>query len=102
MALPRRLLSGVAAAVVLTAGLGAADDASAQSIIRDTEVEAIIRDWSDPVLDAMGLEPDDVTILLINDPTLNAFATRGQIKGFNSGLILETDGPGQLLGVIAH
>ena len=102
MALPRRLLSGVAAAVVLTTGLGAADAASAQSIIRDTEVEAIIRDWSDPVLDAMGLEPDDVTILLINDPTLNAFATRGQIMGFNTGLILETDGPGQLLGVIAH
>jgi predicted Zn-dependent protease len=102
MALPRRLVSGVAAAAVLATGLFAAAHASAQSIIRDTEVESIIREWSDPVLDAMGLEPDDVTILLINDPTLNAFATRGQIMGFHTGLILETDNPGQLLGVIAH
>ena len=102
MALPRRLVSGVAAAAVLATGLFAAGAASAQSVIRDTEVESIIREWSDPVLDAMGLEPDDVTILLINDPTLNAFATRGQIMGFHTGLILETDNPGQLLGVIAH
>lgn len=102
MALPRRLVSGVAAAAVLATGLFTAETASAQSIIRDTEVESIIREWSDPVLDAMGLEPDDVTILLINDPTLNAFATRGQIMGFHTGLILETDNPGQLLGVIAH
>lgn len=101
MALPR-LLSGAAAAAVLIAGVSSAGPASAQSIIRDTEVEAIIREWSDPVFDAMGLEPDDVTILLINDPTLNAFATRGQIMGLHTGLILETDNPGQLLGVIAH
>lgn len=103
MAWPRRLLTGVAAATALAAGLfGGPAPADAQSIIRDTEVEAIIREWSDPVLDAMGLVPDDVTILLINDPTLNAFATRGQIMGFHTGLILETDSPGQLLGVIAH
>lgn len=101
MAWPRRLASGVAAAILATGFIGAGD-ASAQSIIRDTEVEAIIREWSDPVFDAMGLEPDDVTILLINDPTLNAFATRGQIMGLHTGLILETDNPGQLLGVIAH
>ncbi|MEH6665904.1 MAG: M48 family metalloprotease [Brevundimonas sp.] len=103
MAWPRRFLSGVVAASALAAAtLAPAAPASAQSVIRDTEVEAIIREWSDPVLDAMGLEPDDVTILLINDPTLNAFATRGQIMGFHTGLILETDNPGQLLGVIAH
>lgn len=103
MAWPRRVLTGVAAATALAAGfLGGPAPAEAQSIIRDTEVEAIIREWSDPVLEAMGLVPDDVTILLINDPTLNAFATRGQIMGFHTGLILETDNPGQLLGVIAH
>ena len=103
MAWPRRVLTGVAAATALAAGFFSGPaPAEAQSIIRDTEVEAIIREWSDPVLEAMGLVPDDVTILLINDPTLNAFATRGQIMGFHTGLILETDNPGQLLGVIAH
>lgn len=103
MAWSRRILTGVVAAAALAGvALSTPAPAEAQSIIRDTEVEAIIREWSDPVLDAMGLVPDDVTILLINDPTLNAFATRGQIMGFHTGLILETDNPGQLLGVIAH
>ena len=88
-----------AAAVLL---LAAAAPAAAQSAIRDTEIEGIIRGWSDPVFTAMGLNPDDVEILLISDPSLNAFATRGRIMGLNTGLILETDDANQLLGVIAH
>jgi predicted Zn-dependent protease len=76
--------------------------ASAQSAIRDTEIEGIIRGWSDPVFVAMGLNPDEVEVLLINDPTLNAFALRGRIMGINTGLIEETKTPNELLGVMAH
>jgi len=75
---------------------------SAQSTIRDTEVEGIIREWSDPVFVGMGLDPAQVEVLLVNDRSLNAFATRGRILGVNTGLILETDNANQLLGVIAH
>ena len=82
--------------------LAAASPASAQSLIRDTEVEGIIREWSDPVFVAMGLEPSEVEVLLVNDSQLNAFATRGRIMGLNTGLILQTKTPNQLLGVIAH
>jgi predicted Zn-dependent protease len=94
-----RLLAPLATAVALAA---LASPAAAQNIIRDTEVEEIIRGWSDPVFVAMGLNPDDVTLLLVNDGSLNAFATRGRIMGLNTGLILETDSPNQLLGVLAH
>lgn len=76
--------------------------AQAQSVIRDTEIEMIIRRGADPILEASGLVPDDVTIMLINDPSLNAFATQGQRMGFNTGLILEADTPNQFLGVLAH
>lgn len=76
--------------------------AQAQSLIRDTEIEMIIRDGADPILEASGLNPDDVTILLVNDPTLNAFAMQGQRMGFHTGLILEADTPSQFLGVLAH
>ena len=92
----------------LAAGLGAlavlalAASAQAQSLIRDTEIEGIIHEWSEPVLDAMGLDPNEVEILLVNDNDLNAFATRGRIMGLNTGLILRTKSPNQLLGVIAH
>ncbi len=93
-------LLGAATAVSLA--LTAASPASAQSAIRDTEIETIIHDWSAPVFTAMGLEPDEVEILLINEADLNAFATRGRIMGLNTGLILRTRNPNELLGVIAH
>ena len=91
---------GAAAAAGLV--LAGAAPASAQSAIRDTEIEAIIHEWADPVFTGMGLEPSEVEILLINDDDLNAFATRGRIMGLNTGLILKTRTPGELLGVIAH
>lgn len=94
----RYLAAGVGALAVLASAAAA----QAQSLIRDTEIEGIIHDWSEPVLDAMGLDPNEVEILLVNDNDLNAFATRGRIMGLNTGLILRTKSPNQLLGVIAH
>jgi predicted Zn-dependent protease len=92
----------IGAATAVGFMLAAASSASAQSAIRDTEIEGIIHEWSDPVFTAMGLEPSEVEILLINDDDLNAFATRGRIMGLNTGLILKTRNPNELLGVIAH
>ncbi len=94
----RYLAAGVGALAVLASAAAA----QAQSLIRDTEIEGIIHEWSEPVLDAMGLDPKEVEILLVNDNDLNAFATRGRIMGLNTGLILRTKNPNQLLGVIAH
>ena len=94
-----RLSCAVAAVGVL---LAAATPAAAQSAIRDTEIEGIIHAWSSPVFTAMGLEPSEVEILLINENDLNAFATRGRILGVNTGLILKTRSANELLGVIAH
>jgi predicted Zn-dependent protease len=93
-------LIGAATAVGLV--LASASAAAAQSVIRDTEIEGIIHEWSDPVFSAMGLEPSEIEILLINDAELNAFATRGRIMGLNTGLILRTESPNELLGVVAH
>ena len=102
-----RVAKGVASrilvsAIATVAVLAAAGSASAQSLIRDTEIEGIIHEWSEPVFVAMGLDPSEVEILLVNDQDLNAFATRGRIMGLNTGLILQTKTPNQLLGVIAH
>lgn len=93
-------LIGAASAAGLV--LASAAPAAAQNVIRDTEIEGIIHEWSAPVFSAMGLEPSEVEILLINDEELNAFATRGRIMGLNTGLILRTESPNELLGVVAH
>ncbi len=94
-----RLAGALTAASLL---LAAAAPAAAQSAIRDTEIESIIHECAAPVFTGMGLEPSEVEILLINDADLNAFATRGRIMGINTGLILRTRNPNELLGVIAH
>ena len=98
----RRRAVASAAALGLVAGLFASSVAQAQGMIRDTEIEEILRVQADPIFEAAGLEQKDVEILLINDKELNAFAAQGQIIGLHTGLILETENPNQLNGVIAH
>ncbi len=100
--LPRVVSRVLAAATAVTLTVAAAAPAAAQSAIRDTEIEGIIREWSDPVFTAIGLEPSEVEILLVGDSDLNAFATPGRVLGVNTGLILRTRNANELLGVIAH
>lgn len=76
--------------------------ANAQSLLRDTEIEETLREFTDPILRAGGLTPSSVDIYIVNDPSLNAFVTRGQNIFLHSGLILAADTPNQLKGVIAH
>ncbi|MDB5484023.1 MAG: zinc metalloprotease [Caulobacteraceae bacterium] len=72
------------------------------SIIRDTEIEEILHEDADPIFQAAGLNPKAVQIHIISDPQLNAFSTGGQQIFLNTGLILETKTPNQLIGVMAH
>ena len=76
--------------------------ANAQSLLRDTEIEETLREFTNPILRAGGLTPSSVDIYLVNAPSLNAFVTRGQNIFLHSGLILAADTPNQLKGVIAH
>lgn len=76
--------------------------ANAQSLIRDAEIERTLRNYSDPLFVAAGLQPKDVKIYIINDRSLNAFVTDGQKMFMNTGTIMEAKSPNQLKGVIAH
>lgn len=74
----------------------------AQSLIRDTEIEETLRIYGEPLIQAAGLNPDSVDIYIVNDPTLNAFVTRGQKVFFHTGILIEFENPNQLKGVMAH
>ena len=76
--------------------------AQAQSLIRDAEIEGYLREFTNPILEAANLRPEDVEIYIINDNSLNAFVANGQKIHLNTGLIMESETPGQLIGVIAH
>lgn len=75
--------------------------AHSQSLLRDAEIEQWIDDYSKPLFKAAGLPADQIEILLIGDPTPNAFAG-GLIMGIHTGLITAADTPNQIEGVIAH
>jgi predicted Zn-dependent protease len=76
--------------------------ASAQGLIRDAEIEETLREWTDPILTASGLEAQDVQLFIIDDGSLNAFVANGQRIHMHTGLLIAADNPGQIKAVIAH
>jgi len=100
--LNRSLKSLMAITLAIVVTLMHAVPAFAQSLLRDTEIEETMRDYTTPILRAAGLSPSSVDLYLVNDPSLNAFVTRGQNIFLHSGIILQSDTPNQLKGVIAH
>lgn len=79
-----------------------AQPVAAQSILRDAETEALLQDMAAPLVEAAGLEPGNVDLVLINDPSINAFVAGGQAIYIHSGLIDAADTANEVQGVIAH
>lgn len=82
--------------------LAAPQAAHAQGMIRDAEVEHIIGAYAAPLLRSAGMAPEDVRLHIIKSSELNAFVARGQRIFLSTGLIMRSEHPGQLMGVIAH
>lgn len=76
--------------------------ANAISLIRDTEIEQLLKEYTDPIVSAAKLDPNVVTLYIVNDPSLNAFVVGGHNIFFHTGMIVAVDNPNQLKGVIAH
>ena len=88
--------------LVLVSFAMTARPAMAQSILRDAETEALFRDMSKPLIEAAGLRPRNVEIVLVHDRSINAFVAGGQIVYVHSGLISAADSANEVQGVIAH
>lgn len=72
------------------------------NIVRDTEIENILKQWSAPMWRAAGLNPKAVDIILVQDRALNAFTAGGQSIFITTGLIQKTTSPDEVIGVLAH
>jgi predicted Zn-dependent protease len=96
----KKLILPLAAALVLQASFAMAD--APPRIIRDDEIESNLRVMSTMVFEEAGLSPTTVRFALIDNNELNAFVAGGQNIFLHTGLILETDNPEELIGVIAH
>ncbi len=71
------------------------------SLVRDAEIEALIKDYARPLLKAARLRQGSVEFYLVNNPSFNAFVS-GRGMFINTGLLLQSETPGEVIGVIAH
>ncbi|MEP5937744.1 MAG: M48 family metalloprotease [Erythrobacter sp.] len=88
--------------VILIAIAWPSQQALAQSILRDAETEALLNDMAEPLVEASGLTPGNVDMVLINDQSINAFVAGGQAVYMHSGLLNAADSALEVQGVIAH
>jgi predicted Zn-dependent protease len=104
---PRRLatraLSALCAALLAFVPVaGNAQELKGPKLLRDAEIEQLLRDYTRPVLRAAGLEKQNIQIVIINDPTFNAFVADGRRIFVNHGALMQSLTPNQIIGVLAH
>ncbi|MEA2984688.1 MAG: hypothetical protein QOD94_942 [Alphaproteobacteria bacterium] len=91
-----------ALAVAALAAMPAAAQAQGLPLIRDAEIEQLLRDYSTPVLRAAGLAQQNVRIVVINERAFNAFVADGRRIFINTGVLSEATTPNEVIGVLAH
>jgi predicted Zn-dependent protease len=94
------------ALVVTTMGSGVesgrAQDAPPMPIIRDSEIEQLLRDYADPILHTARLARQNVKVVVINDRSFNAFVMDGRHIFINAGALFDAKTPNEIIGVLAH
>jgi predicted Zn-dependent protease len=95
-------LVGLITVLAVTASTSAFGQNRNIGLVRDAEVENIIRDYATPIFNAAGLDSSVVEVHLVNDARLNAFVAGGQRVFINTGLLVRAKGPEEVIGVIAH
>ena len=99
-----RIIALVTAVAMTTASLPvkAQPTPRGMPIIRDAEIEQLLRDYTQPVLRAAGLTQQNVQVVIINERTFNAFVVDGRRIFVNSGALMDSQTPNQIIGVLAH
>ena len=94
-----KLMLAVMLAFAMTAG-----SATAQGVplVRDAEIEALIRDYSQPIFKVAGFQSNFVAIHLVRSNQFNAFVANGRRMFINLGTLKQSATPNEVIGVIAH
>jgi predicted Zn-dependent protease len=102
-AIALRSVTAIAAAFPVVAAVPTVAAAQQQNlpIVRDAEIEALVRDYARPILKAAGLERSNIEIVLVNDRRFNAFVAGRRIF-INTGALMQAETPNEIIGVLAH
>ncbi|HET7848021.1 MAG TPA: M48 family metalloprotease [Pseudolabrys sp.] len=99
-----RIFTVLAAGALTLAGAVIAP-ARAQSggpIIRDAEIEQLLRDYVRPILRVAHLSQQNIKVVIVNDRAFNAFVMDGRHIFINAGALFECKTPNEVIGVLAH
>src|SRR5882757_7933581 len=101
---PRWRALSMAAIYAVSASLAAVAPAAAQNLplIRDTEIENLLKDYSIPIFKAAGLGSQNITMRIIRHESFNAFVVDGHNVFINTGTLTQAKTPNEVIGVIAH
>ena len=100
----RAIAIAVAAAVALGSIPARAQTGSSAGIpmIRDAEIEQLLRDYTAPIFRVAGLTQQNVQVVIIDDKQFNAFVMVAHRIFVNVGALMQSETPNQLIGVFAH
>jgi predicted Zn-dependent protease len=105
VAVGKRMVVAATAASVLVAPLARAQtpqDGPKLNVIRDAEIEELLRDYTRPLLRTAKLGGQNIEVVLIGDRAFNAFVADGRRIFMNIGALYEAETPNQIIGVLAH
>ncbi len=94
----------IAALTAAALAVPAAVPAHAQKLplIRDAEIEQVLRDYTQPILRTAGLAKQNIRVVIINDRSFNAFVVDGRRIFVNAGALMDATTPNEIIGVLAH
>ncbi len=100
---PLKLTALMTATALAVAPMAAvAQENKGPPVLRDTETEQLLREYTRPILRAAGLEKQNIQMVIINQGVFNAFVADGRRIFVNYGAILQSETPNQIIGVMAH
>ena len=91
-----------AIALALAPSVLAQEKEKGPAILRDTETEQLLRDYTRPILRVAGLEKQNIQVTIINESVFNAFVADGHRIFVNYGALMQSENPNQITGVLAH
>jgi predicted Zn-dependent protease len=100
----RAWLAASLAGLYAAASIWTAAAAAAQGLplIRDAEIENLLKDYSRPIFKVAGLGGQNISMRIIRHDSFNAFVVDGRNVFINTGTLSQAKTPNEVIGVIAH
>lgn len=91
----------MSAVILASSAFSVAAQSRSVPVVRDAEIEALVTDYTTPIVKAAGLGKRRISTVLVNSPSFNAFVDGRRIF-INTGALLQSETPNEIIGVIAH